>query len=435
LRPLLKADRARIDRATDLLGQVPALETLEAAIRRVPTPACVAVYGPWGSGKTTLMHSAHTGREAAGAPTLWFDPWPYERGQDVIGPLIHTLLRSLDGDPERMDRARKLAIGVAKALVDGALRIGGAYALGDPKRTLSRLSPRDFEKYFTKWASTPDSVHAVRKRFRALVDFALEGHGPDARYVVHLDDLDRCLPDSVVELIEAVKLLMCGDPNTRAVFVFALDRQIVGEAIRQRYPGATGFTGENYLEKIFDLALEVPPVDEMNVKQYVVRQLSDDLDRLTAPFASPGRPDGLGLLLEVLALPMFANPRVITRVLNRLDLLLANADRLAAITAVDDVSRLRRWLLWIAGAERYRGFRYYMRRASDPELRDLQNSLTGASSALSPEGRLLLDSPGFRRFMGELFKSVQLSAELKRTPGGRLSTLVDFDRLLRSAGL
>ncbi|MCA9544232.1 MAG: AAA family ATPase [Myxococcales bacterium] len=431
MRPLLKGEKVVIDRAHDLLGQGAALETLEQAIARVPAPACVAVYGPWGSGKTTLMHSAFAARPQ---DTVWFDPWPYERTKDIVGPLLYAVAAGPARSEERKRKLLDLAEALVKFIALVGIRVGAVSLLGgDLDKLLGRIDVGKELKQLTKSTGGGDPVALVRRRFKALVDECL-ADSPQGRLVVFLDDLDRCLPDSVVELIEAVKLLMCGEPDTRAVFVFAVDRHIVGEAIRQRYPGSTGFTGENYLEKIFDLALEVPPVEHGDLKQFVVNQMGSDLDRLTAPFGTSSS-DGLLTALEVLGQPMFANPRVITRVLNRLDLLVASDRRRDALAAVDDPVRLRRWLLWVAGAERYRGFRYYVRRASDVELGALQRTLVGQAGELSHEGQLLADMPGFGRFVGELFRGVQIKAELTRSPAGTLATVADFDHLLRSAGL
>jgi len=85
------------------------------------------------------------------------------------------------------------------------------------------------------------------------------------RFVVLVDDLDRCLPEKAVEMLEAIKLFM-NVPGF--AFVLAVDDDIVERGIRHRYADylkeattdANGFadnqlpiSGHEYLEKIVHL--------------------------------------------------------------------------------------------------------------------------------------------------------------------------------------
>ena len=54
----------------------------------------VAIYGPWGSGKTTILkHLKHELEEPAWATrpravTVWFEPWRYETEPNLMVPLL-----------------------------------------------------------------------------------------------------------------------------------------------------------------------------------------------------------------------------------------------------------------------------------------------------------------------------------------------------------
>jgi hypothetical protein len=94
---------------------------------------------------------------------------------------------------------------------------------------------------------------------------------PIDRIVVYIDDLDRCQPDLVVRVLEAVKLLM-DLPNF--VVIIGVDSRWLFRSLEIRFhelvsaegqPAEEGAeewaaTPQNYLEKIFQFSLRLPPM-------------------------------------------------------------------------------------------------------------------------------------------------------------------------------
>jgi predicted KAP-like P-loop ATPase len=74
--------------------------------------------------------------------------------------------------------------------------------------------------------------------------------GP-ARIVLFIDDLDRCPPDRVVEVLEAVQLLV---KTPLFIAVVAIDERYVTRALEKYYAGVLFHqgrpSGTDYLEKI-----------------------------------------------------------------------------------------------------------------------------------------------------------------------------------------
>ena len=78
--------------------------------------------------------------------------------------------------------------------------------------------------------------------------------------VVFIDDLDRCLPEKAVELLEGLKVLL---DLENFIFVIGVAREVVERGIRVRYKelfegdGADGVLLErDYLEKIVQFPFE-----------------------------------------------------------------------------------------------------------------------------------------------------------------------------------
>ncbi len=425
----------------DLLGQKPAVRMLGDVCRGVRAPACVAVYGSWGSGKTNLLHNVYDAWPAG--QRVWFDPWAYADREDVVTPLLSQMVRDLDEvSGFRSPETIALAKGVAKSVLSIGGRVAMAFAglglLNDPNmlRALAPVLGLNTEAVGGHFDPLEDDVEKARDDFAKLIALAT-GDDPDARVLICLDDLDRCLPESVVALIEAIKVVLCAggtvdpwpDDESRpaVVFAFALDRQIVGEAIRKKYGAASLYTGENYLEKVFDFSLEVPPVPEQDLHAFCTNELTKlgDLQRF---------PGGLGEVSHALKSPVFANPRVIKRALSRAWLLLGDDESKGRVEAIVDKPRFYQWL---AGTERFRTFRHFFRTASLDELRALDHAVKAVAtpnpqaSELPGAVRALFETPGYLELHTMLFEGTTPEAE--RRPDG--SRLRDFDDLMRRVGL
>ena len=109
------------------------------------------------------------------------------------------------------------------------------------------------------------------------------------RIVVYIDDLDRCPPDRVVQVLEAVQLLLA---VPLFVVVVAVDPRWLLRSLTVHYQelfdaanpagtsqdGSWGSTPMQYLEKIFQIPFTLPPVDQTGYTTMI--------DALTAP--APG---------------------------------------------------------------------------------------------------------------------------------------------------
>lgn len=97
--------------------------------------------------------------------------------------------------------------------------------------------------------------------------------------IILLDDLDRCRPDRIVEVLEAINLMLA---NLPFIVVMGVDSRVVCKAIAYRYAfmlpndaddKAKEEYGRRYLEKIIQVPFQlVPPVD---FKDYIAHLLGE----------------------------------------------------------------------------------------------------------------------------------------------------------------
>ncbi len=97
--------------------------------------------------------------------------------------------------------------------------------------------------------------------------------GP-ARIVLFIDDLDRCPPDRVVEVLEAVQLLV---KTPLFVVVLAMDVRYITRALEKVYKDILMRKGKpcglDYIEKIIQLPYSVRPIDATHVERFLRGQM------------------------------------------------------------------------------------------------------------------------------------------------------------------
>jgi predicted KAP-like P-loop ATPase len=102
--------------------------------------------------------------------------------------------------------------------------------------------------------NVPEEIEAFRKAFTGL----LKAAGIN-QLIVLIDDLDRCLPDTAIETLEAVRLFVFTD---RTAFVVAADEAMIEYSVRKHFPELPDTTGprdyaRNYLEKLIQIPFRI----------------------------------------------------------------------------------------------------------------------------------------------------------------------------------
>ncbi len=120
--------------------------------------------------------------------------------------------------------------------------------------------------------------------------------GP-ARVVLYIDDLDRCPPDRVVEVLESVQLLL----NTKLfIVVLGIDDRYIARALEQVYEGVLKRGGKpsglDYLEKIIQIPYRMRPISSSSIDGYLRAQTK--IAKPTAP-SPPAEKDDIPTKTEL----------------------------------------------------------------------------------------------------------------------------------------
>lgn len=326
----------------DRLNYSPLCDQLVALARTTAPPFACAVYGGWGSGKTSLLRSVQNrlggnlellapedslladNTEVDQAtrdswdentpgdplPCVWFNPWQHQFDGHPLVALLHEIRNQFSLNLKRLEQTKKIGntclktglrligdlIGVATKgflgekvnfSVDQIEATGIAY---ENERFMGKLDSQRFQMHF-------EAALAHLANDTAELD-------PFKRVVIFIDDLDRCESGQVLKLLESIKLYL----STRTcVFFFGLDPDHIETALcKEGLRDAQH--ARAYLQKMFQLTLHLPKPNtfslieaELEAKLKPALQLQD-----AAGFAS--------LLAEILE----NNPRRVKNFLNQL---------------------------------------------------------------------------------------------------------------------
>lgn len=257
----------------DLLGFADVAAPMLAAIRSNHLdPVCLGVFGAWGSGKTTVVDLLR--RELADDDSIilvYTQPWAYDPATDpkatLIGEVLTAVRDRVVEDATALsklgDRLKSLA---SRVRWSRAIRLAAQSAL---TATLPNLS--DLQELFGKDDEVSEpTLEGFRAEFAELL--ADEALNSVVRVVVVVDDLDRCLPPTVVDTLEAIKLFLA---VPKMAFVIAADEVPVARAIAARI-GLSGDASDlatKYLEKIVQIPVRVPALGQADVEAYVAQLL------------------------------------------------------------------------------------------------------------------------------------------------------------------
>ncbi|REC97709.1 KAP-like P-loop domain-containing protein [Microbacterium sp. AG157] len=263
-----------------------------AALDGEPARFTIGLYGPWGTGKSSLLQSIRlnikkeSGRNGRpDATVVHFDAWRYEREPHLILPLLAQVHEAVSANDSWHIKVRA---SIGKAL--RSLEVSASIPLlADITLARSTDSESRYVNPFQDLSAIGSSI--------------TDGNGAQ-RIVVMVDDLDRCSPAAVVNVLEAIHVLTDIDGF---VFILALDYEYLVKAIRKQYKGADG---HRFIEKIVQIPFRIPQLEIS----------SDRLEELIGSWSSLRSEWFTGVtdttLEGVALLGLRSNPRQVKRLLN-----------------------------------------------------------------------------------------------------------------------
>lgn len=269
------------------------------ATNRDLSPSTIGLYGDWGSGKSSLMKLVQKKieekypkdekkKDTIKTLCIEFNGWLFEGYEDTKTSLCGAILDALADEKrfskEVTDYAKELIkkIDINKILGKGVkygldlFLSGGIGILTDLslsgllstiKSNAGEVQAKDIEEILSMLKKN-DKTRTEIKKFRNEFKDLLKKSKVE-NVVVFIDELDRCLPDTVLEVFEAMRLFLFVEGMS---FVIGADERLIQYSIKSKYkevPGNNLDIGKEYLEKVIQYPLYIPQLTRAEVNQYL----------------------------------------------------------------------------------------------------------------------------------------------------------------------
>jgi KAP family P-loop domain len=251
---LFRADSPVTDERFDRFERAPFADRIADTIgRRVdPSSLVIAIYAPWGDGKTTVLNFIRNRLQTyPSVITVAFNPWRLDGEEALLQGFFITLADALN---EHLHTTTEKVGDVLKKY--GSLLKVAPGGWGDAAVGAGT-------------ALSSASIDQLKERISALLRDA------NRRVVVLMDDIDRLNKAEIQGILRLVKLT--GDFENTA-YVLAFDEQMVATAIGEKYAISSGKlyeAGSSFLEKIVQVPLHLPPAAPDALRRYCFELVDD----------------------------------------------------------------------------------------------------------------------------------------------------------------
>lgn len=276
----------------------------------------LVLYGDWGSGKTSLMkHIASEINKQIYYP-IFFHAWEHEKDENLALSLCDLLIESANDNSDVIRDFMKGALITLKSFASGITLKTPTFVPGIELEFSGEKVTTTIDKAFKDSAPTSfyQSNEEFKQSFKKVEDLILK-KSLAQKIMIFVDDLDRCEPENVLNLITAIKLFFgYGD---KCVFFCGVDKNAVAKAVETKYKDVV--KSEEYMEKVFDIAFNMPRTYSLK------KMLLIYFDEFKLTLNDQRDFFAVDLIEEFFQSIGFTNPRHLKKVLNKYEIIKAFA--------------------------------------------------------------------------------------------------------------
>lgn len=312
-----ESDNDILNKDNDFFGNLNKAKAIKSALdnytNAIKENNMIALYGPWGSGKTSIMR--YLEREMSNTfECVFFPVWQLEGTKDLKESLLETIVfKLLEYSKTKITREIKK---IAESCINTFI-----IAMKNTNFNLSILpeilsASFDFNKAIDESNKISEAKYGFNSSMHLLSQFKIKLNelveiclDKNKRIFVFIDDLDRCTPEGIIDLLNSIKLFF--SYNTNITYMIGIDKQAISNALKHRYKDI--IKSEEYLEKIFDLSFSVPE----NIDKSICNLLKEIFSQESSGYIEESEYiEFINLLCDFFINLKFTNPRKIKKVIN-----------------------------------------------------------------------------------------------------------------------
>lgn len=226
----------------DKIGFIDYAKVLAQSINNSINFTVYGIYGPWGSGKTSLMRMVKS--ELPNQTNIWFDAWKYNGKVSIFDALCEILGERLEQELKNRESRKK-----TEELIN-------------------------IECQNKKINYSIKKINNYKQNMSMIVNYL--NSVSNSKIVIYVDDLDRCNPADAIDFLENLKVFF---DVPRISFVIGVNYDILFFEINKRFKNLAkrnkNFT-EEYLAKIINIPFFIPMLDQAKIKEYICYNIQDE---------------------------------------------------------------------------------------------------------------------------------------------------------------
>lgn len=271
----------------------------ELVVQANARPISIGVAGAWGVGKSSMIKLVQAELERRQSESnrfvfVTFNAWLYQGYDDARASLMDvigdTLQREAQARKTGVEKTTEFLKRVRWTRVVKFAASVAATAAGFPPMALATTAFDTVKKVLggddasAGSKTIEDAVHKVADGGAGFLDAKAEYSPPreidalrtsfaDAlnelgvTLIVLIDDLDRCLPETTISTLEAIRLFLF---LPRTAFVIAADDQMIKHAVKRHFAGLDDELVTNYFDKLIQIPIRVPTLGIQDVRAYMM---------------------------------------------------------------------------------------------------------------------------------------------------------------------
>ena len=299
-----------IETTTDYLHfSVVSKTVADLIIESGDNPISIGISGSWGAGKSSMVKMIGKDLNDQSSDNkyifLEFNAWLYQGYEDAKSALLQSVTMKLTEEMKKQGidedgelgkkfkkflkrinwfQVSKLALPLLAGFIPGAAPVGvianfanvikSSWNNRDKKSENSEaidtaiegLTP-ELENLLNdnEEMSEPATkqIEEIRKEFEEILKQL------KVKLVVLVDDLDRCLPETAISTLEAMRLLLFVE---QTAFIIAADEQMIRNGVRAHFNGVelSDELVTSYFDKLIQVPIKIPHLGIAEVKVYIV---------------------------------------------------------------------------------------------------------------------------------------------------------------------